>query len=111
LQAAEKAFENEDWETVISRAYYSAYHATAAVLEARANEVRTRWDHNTLRTSFRDRFARQGFLFTTRQAQDLDYLWEQRLVADYQRRRLRRGDAEKAVTLARALNRAITEII
>ena len=111
LQAAERAFINQDWETTVSRAYYSAYHATAALLDIKANLRRDRWDHSELRTAFRDRFARRGLLFSIRQAQDLDYLWEQRLVADYRRGNLRRRLAEQALRVSSDLNQRIIEVI
>ena len=111
MQAAERAFLAEDWETTISRAYYSVYHAAIALLDLKASQKRDRWDHGELRTAFRDQFARRGFLFNTRQAQDFDFLWERRLVADYQRGPVRRQLAEQALTRSRGLNHSILEAL
>jgi uncharacterized protein (UPF0332 family) len=72
LAAADRAFEAEDWDTAVSRAYYACYHVVIALLELRAGVRRRRWDHVEVQTEFRQRFANRGFLFTRRDAQDLE---------------------------------------
>jgi uncharacterized protein (UPF0332 family) len=85
LQAAERAFAAGDWETAASRAYYCAYHAAISALESRVEMRRSRWDHVELQLEFRTRFAQRGFLFSSRQAEQLEALREARLIADYER--------------------------
>jgi uncharacterized protein (UPF0332 family) len=85
LQAADRAFAAEDWETTASRAYYGAYHAAIAALESRTGMRRRRWDHLELQRQFRVAFARRGYLFSVRHAEALERLYEARLAADYER--------------------------
>lgn len=103
LRAAERAIEAEDWETAVSRAYYAAYHSVVALLEERAGMTRTRWDHTQLRGAFRSHFGSRGFLFTKRDAGNLDKLNEDRLAADYARDPIRRSDAVASLQIARDL--------
>jgi uncharacterized protein (UPF0332 family) len=81
--AAERAFAVDDWD--VSRAYYAAYHAAIAALEARAGLSRRRWDHVQLQKEFRERFSKRGFLFDVRHSEGLERMYEVRLMADYER--------------------------
>lgn len=109
LRAADRAFDSEDWETAVSRAYYAVYHAVIALLEARAGIVRRRWDHVQVQNDFRTHFTRRGYLFTVRQAGHFEELLEARLVADYEAERLRRGRAAELLRNAYALYERLLE--
>jgi len=107
LQAASRAFEADDFETAVSRAYYAAYHSVIAVLESRAGVSRRRWDHSQLQAAFRREFGAKGFLFSIRDSGDFDKLYEDRLIADYERLEFRRAAAANALTIARGLTARI----
>jgi uncharacterized protein (UPF0332 family) len=111
LGAAERAFDAQDWETAVSRAYYAVYHAAITVLEARGGLRRRRWDHLQLQIDFRERFARRGYLFSIRQADELASMYEARLTADYGWQALSRGRVQIALERAHRFILAVIEVM
>ena len=111
LSAADRALEADDGETAVSRAYYAAYHAVIALLETRAGINRRRWDHSQLQGAFRREFGAKGFLFSIRDSSDFDKLYEERLIADYERLVGRHAAATKALTVAHGLTGRIRRIV
>ena len=99
------------WETCISRCYYAAYHAVAALLESRSDDVRRRWDHEVLIATFEARFARRGFIFSRRDGQFLRRLLKTRDDADYNDVRFTRWDVEKVLERVKALCKRLLEEI
>jgi len=99
------------WETSVSRAYYAVYHAAAAVLESKKGLRRDRWTHQQLLNDFREHFARPGFLFSVRDARDLNRLLEERLSADYEQTRFERRRAEDSLKRAEELYDKIQGVI
>jgi uncharacterized protein (UPF0332 family) len=111
MRAATRALDADDLETAVSRAYYARFHATIALLEIKVNMQRGRWDHDQVRMQFRNRFANQSFVFTRRDADDMDKLYEQRLQADYRRPTLRRRETELSIQAASTfVRRAVQEV-
>ncbi|MCL4534555.1 MAG: HEPN domain-containing protein [Bacteroidetes bacterium] len=100
LTAAEAAFQREDWETSVSRSYYAVYHLVVALLTTRGQVRRPRWDHDTLINDFRNQFGRRGFLFTSKDADTVAAMFEERLKVDYEQ------EAWTSRTVARRLNAA-----
>ena len=111
LRAAESALASDDWETAVSRAYYAVFHAVIAVLETRARIRRARWDHDEVQAQFRVQFARQGFLFNIRDAEDFEAMYRARLVADYQSTPLTPRIVTTQVRYARRLLEKIVEAV
>jgi uncharacterized protein (UPF0332 family) len=109
LQAADRAFAAGDWETTASRAYYAAYHAAIAALESRTGMRRRRWEHLELQRQFRAQFARRGYLFSVRQAEVLERLYEARLAADYEREALRGQRVQQMLENARRFYEDVIE--
>ena len=104
--------ETQDWDTAVSRAYFAVYHGVIEVMERRGGvPPRARWDHSQLRNEFRSRFTNRGFLFTTRNAIDLDRLYEERLIADYERGPLNQRRARNSVTAAGNLLSRVIEVL
>ena len=110
MVAAELAYERSDYETAISRMYYACYHATVRLLESRARLRRPRWDHVQLQTEFRRNFASKSYLFSVRQARDLEELQAARLVADYENRQASTREVDALMARARALLSAVVEV-
>jgi hypothetical protein len=94
--AAARAFDASDFETVVSRAYYAVYHAVVAMFEARLGITRPRWAHN-----FLPYFSRVPDAADLRI--DVSYLYEMRCRADYENAGLSPTDAERVLTIARAV--------
>jgi uncharacterized protein (UPF0332 family) len=111
LRAARSAFDTGLWETSVSRAYYALYHVVAAMLESRKGLSRDRWTHQQLLNDFRQHFARPGFLFSVRDARDLNQLLEERLSADYERTHFERRRAEDSLKRAEQLYHKILGVI
>lgn len=101
----------ELWEASVSRAYYAVYHAVAAVLESRKGLSRDRWDHTQLLNDFREHFGRPGFLFSLRDAKDLNRLLQERLSADYEHTRFGRRRADVSLKTAERIYRKILGVI
>jgi uncharacterized protein (UPF0332 family) len=109
LLAAQRAYEVEDWETCVSRAYYAVYHAVIYLLEVRANLHRRRWDHDQIQADFRSRFASRGFLFSRQDTIGFNKLREDRLKADYDPNSNRQS-AVRSLQTSRSLLARITEV-
>ena len=111
MTAAQRALEAGDFETAVSRAYYSAYHALIALLEAKGGIKRRRWDHDQVRFEFRARFASRGYLFASRDAEDMDKLYENRLEADYGRAIFSARRVASSIERTRAFHNRVFEVI
>ena len=111
LESARQAFEQGQWETSVSRAYYAAYHLVAALLEARGPGPRRRWNHTQLLNVFNDHFARRGYLFAKKDAGDLSTLMQERLTADYEDVSFDEKRARRCLDRAEALCQKILEVV
>jgi uncharacterized protein (UPF0332 family) len=109
MNAAERSLERSDYETAVSRAYYACYLSIVRLMESRAGIRRPRWDHVQLQTEFRRSFASKSYLFSVRQARDLEELQASRLVADYENRQATTRQVEGLMTKARGLLSAVLE--
>jgi uncharacterized protein (UPF0332 family) len=111
LAAAQAAFEQDDGETVASKCYYAVYHDLIALLEAKANLRRARWDHRQLQADFRTQFARRGYLFSMRDAEELQRLYDARVEADYQESRISLVGAERLLKQAQRLHGEVLRVL
>jgi uncharacterized protein (UPF0332 family) len=111
LRVARAALGDQDYETALSRAYYGVYHAVIVLLETKSGLVRRRWDHELVQLEFRRRFASSSYLFTVRDARDLEDIYDARLVADYENRQVSRTRAYELVQKAEVLVAALIKEI
>ncbi len=99
LEAAKRALANQDTETAADRAYYAAYYAAWAMLDAKGlPRPRT---HHGLIAEFSKHFVKDGPL-TPEQGAVLSRLENLRLAADYTLEPVPYTDAERAVREAEA---------
>jgi hypothetical protein len=84
---------------------------TSSLRSSKSRPRRQRWDHVQLQNDFREHFARRGFLFNMRDAEDLRGLHEGRLVADYESSRIVAARARERVNAAHRLSQKIIEVI
>ena len=111
LGDAEEALRAEMWETCVSRCYYVAYHAVAALLESRGDYAQQRWRHERLAASFEARFTRRGFLFTKRDEDVFRRLLRERYAADYGNVQFTGIRARRVLEAARQLCNRLLEVI
>ena len=104
LAAAQRALDADDWETATSRAYYAVYHAMIAVLETKEGITRATWSHN-----FRPYFERYTYLGELRD--DLEFLYRERIAADYLDDPLDEFRAEQALLIGESIRRQLTEVL
>jgi uncharacterized protein (UPF0332 family) len=88
---------------VASRAYYAVYHLVAALLEEKAGVSRQPWRAEQLMRDFQERFTRQGYLFSSRDAKTFRKLRDARETADYLAEVFGRRRAELVLKDARML--------
>ena len=111
LRSAARAFLAEEWDTAVSRAYYAAFHAVIALLDAKAGLRWRTWGHAQVQHDFRANFSKRGFLFTKRHVEDLNSLYEGRLIADYEKSDFSRPVVADLLERVRRLNESIVEAI
>ena len=108
LQAAGRAFEADDWETTVSRAYYAVYHAVIALLEEKTDlRIPRRHPqlHNLLRTPY------VSPILTSRDALDVQKLFFARLAANYGNEQFGMSDAQESLARAGAICQRIFQAV
>lgn len=111
LAAGDVCLSAQEFASCVSRAYYAAYHAVAAVIEWEIGLSRRPWEHRTLVADFRRLFCSKSYLFDKRDADDLDTLLSLRVDADYERSVIRGRVAERALVSATRLAEKVREVI
>ena len=111
LATAEKCLETRDWESAASRAYYAAYHASAAFLEWHPNvpeKPSDEWREKEIRTGLARYFAPK--LRGKKRAHEL--FWEllgTRIAGDYRVGSLGSQRAVNSVKIAKELIQMIED--
>jgi uncharacterized protein (UPF0332 family) len=108
LLAAARAFEVDDWETAVSRAYYAVYHSMIALLEAKT-ELRIPRRHAQLHNLLRSPLV--ATIVSIQDASDVRRLYFVRQSADYDDVLLDRTLAEESLRKARILCQRIGEVM
>jgi uncharacterized protein (UPF0332 family) len=104
MRASQLARDAGDWETAISRAYYAIYHLAVSLLESKGGmTARGRWDHDQVHTAFGSQFANRGYIFNSRDATLLRELYQDRLVADYERTSVSQAQSQRRLTTTQSL--------
>jgi uncharacterized protein (UPF0332 family) len=103
MLAAQRAFEAGDWERAVSRAYYAAYHAVVAALEAKGDAVRLPRSHRELHGLMASTQGASLRILDPGQTRDLRRLYNTRFAADYLDDFLSRERASEALEMAHGL--------
>lgn len=107
LQSAARAFDQGDWETTASRAYYAAYHAIVDLLE-RKTDLRIPRNHARLHNLLRAQAL--SALLDTEHIRDFGRLFQERQTADYEPDSLSRQRALDTLARARAIVTRVSEV-
>jgi uncharacterized protein (UPF0332 family) len=110
--AAELAVTHALWETAVSRAYYSLYHALLEVME-RFNEATPRrgWNHDSLRKRFIEQFCERSFHFNRGDGDAFVDAQRARNDADYHPVQFNESRARRTVTRVAALRGKAFEVL
>jgi uncharacterized protein (UPF0332 family) len=110
MQAAERAFEASDYETAVSRAYYSVFHGVMATLEAHRDRVIVPKSHAQLHGLLHNRLGMSLGIFDSDQVRAFRRLFRWRQRADYELLPFDQEAAREIVLTAARLNARLSEV-
>jgi len=113
LATAEECLRMGDWDTATSRAYYAAFHASAALVEiltGRRKRAGEQWKERELRSEIA-RYFKTPLRGGLRAHHILDHLLAERVLADYNVRGVGRRRAEASIRDSRSVLDAILHLL
>ena len=111
MLAAQRAFVSGDWDTDVSRAYYSVFHGVMAALDARQEIIMLPKTHAQLHGLLRNRLGMSLGILNSGEARAFRSLLRWRQTADYEPFEFDQDTAGERVISAERLNAKLAEVL
>jgi uncharacterized protein (UPF0332 family) len=111
LRTAQWAYEQGDYDSCVSRAYFAVFHSEIAALVRLTPFRQDRWGHDRVQAEFNRRLIQERKLFTTSLRFIHNDLIGRRHIADYKDQHVGMRVAERCLAKAREMVSTITHLL
>ncbi|MFQ6120067.1 MAG: HEPN domain-containing protein [Methanosarcinales archaeon] len=110
LETSELCKDNEDYDSCVSRCYYSVLHASIASLE-NIGISQDKWSHSGVRNTFGKELIADRKMFTKEFGKYLHELYDIRLIGDYKINEITKDHAENALIKSKKFIKGVKKVL